>query len=57
MNRTVNEEGLKLNKQTELPLLFAMSSKEQIPDQLFSELLVSQCQVPNWAGRHAPYPR
>jgi aspartyl aminopeptidase len=46
MNRTVNEEGLKLNKQTELPLLFAMSSKEQIPDQLFSELLVSQCQVP-----------
>ncbi len=46
MNRTVNEDGLKLNKQTELPLLFAMSSKEQIPDQLFSDLLVSQCQVP-----------
>ncbi|MBT3812427.1 MAG: M18 family aminopeptidase [Gammaproteobacteria bacterium] len=45
MNRMVNEEGLKLNKQTELPLLFAMSSKEQMPDQLFSELLVSQCQL------------
>ncbi|GFO72660.1 aspartyl aminopeptidase [Bathymodiolus japonicus methanotrophic gill symbiont] len=46
MNRTVNEDGLKLNKQTELPLLFAMSSKQQIPDQLFTELLVKQAQIP-----------
>lgn len=46
MNRTVNEDGLKLNKQTELPLLFAMSSKQQIPDQLFTELLVTQAQIP-----------
>ena len=28
MNREVNEQGLKLNKQTELPLLFAMAEKE-----------------------------
>ena len=46
MNRTVNEDGLKLKKQTELPLLFAMSSKQQIPDQLFTELLVTQAQIP-----------
>ena len=46
MNRTVNEDGLKLNKQTELPLIFAMSSKEQIPDQVFTELLVAQSQIP-----------
>lgn len=46
MNRKVNEEGLKLNKQTELPLIFSMSSKEQLPDQVFSELLLSQCQIP-----------
>ena len=46
MNRTVNEEGLKLNKQTELPLLFAMSSKEQIPDQVFNDLLVDHCKIP-----------
>jgi len=45
MNRTVNEDGLKLNKQTELPLIFSMSSKEQIPDQVFTELLVAQCQI------------
>ena len=46
MNRKVNEDGLKLNKQTELPLIFAMSSKEQVPDQAFTDLLVTQCQVP-----------
>jgi len=45
MNRMVNEEGLKLNKQTELPLLFAMSSKEQLPDTLFSELVAKQCNL------------
>ncbi|OQK15847.1 aminopeptidase [Methyloprofundus sedimenti] len=46
MNRTVNEEGLKLHKQTELPLLFAMSTKEQIPDQVFNDLLVDHCNIP-----------
>ncbi|MDT8424419.1 MAG: M18 family aminopeptidase [Methyloprofundus sp.] len=45
MNRAVNEDGLKLNKQTELPLLFAMSSKEQLPDALFSELVAKQCHL------------
>lgn len=46
MNRTVNEDGLKLNKQAELLLLFAMSSKQQIPDQLFTELLAIEAQIP-----------
>jgi len=45
MNRMVNEEGLKLNKQTELPLLFAMSSKEQLPDKVFTELVAEQGQL------------
>jgi len=45
MNRAVNEDGLKLNKQTELPLLFAMSSREQLPDTLFSELVAKQCSL------------
>lgn len=43
MNRTVNEEGLKLHKQNELPLLFAMSSKEQLADEVFTDLLTAQC--------------
>ena len=46
MNRKVNEDGLKLNKQTELPLIFAMSSKEKLPDQVFTGLLVNKCQIP-----------
>lgn len=45
MNRTVNESGLKLNKQTELPLLFALSSKEQLPDNVFTDLLTTQCEL------------
>ena len=43
MNRMVNEEGLKLDKQTELPLLFAQSCKEQLADKVFSDLLTAQC--------------
>ncbi len=39
MNRTVNEDGLKLNKQTELPLLFSTQSKEQLPADIFTDLL------------------
>ncbi|WP_428356064.1 M18 family aminopeptidase [Methyloprofundus sp.] len=45
MNRGVNEDGLKLNKQSELPLIYSMSSKEQFPDQVFTELLVTQCHI------------
>ena len=45
MNRTVNEEGLKLDKQNELPLLFALSSKEQLPDKVFTDLLTAQCEL------------
>lgn len=45
MNRKVNEEGLKLDKQNELPLLFALSSKEQLADKVFTELLTSQCEL------------
>ena len=39
MNRTVNEEGLKLNKQTELPLLFSQISQEQLNPRQFLALL------------------
>ncbi len=42
MNRTVNEDGLKLDKQNELPLLFSLSSKKQLPDAVFTELLTSE---------------
>ena len=45
MNRTVNEEGLKLDKQNELPLLFSLSSKEQLPDKVFTDLLTAQCDL------------
>ncbi len=45
MNRMVNEDGLKLHKQNELPLLFSMSSKQQVPDKVFTELLLSQCDL------------
>ena len=39
MNRTVNEDGLKLNKQTELPLLLASASEQQLPADRFTALL------------------
>ncbi len=42
MNRAVNEDGLKLDKQTELPLLYALSCKEQLADQVFTDLLTAQ---------------
>ena len=38
MNRAVNEDGLKLNKQNEIPLLFAGAS-EQLPADRFTSLL------------------
>jgi len=39
MNRSVNEEGLKFNKQTELPLIFWNASDEQLGTDQFSKLL------------------
>ncbi|TAN70179.1 MAG: M18 family aminopeptidase [Methylobacter sp.] len=42
MNRTVNEEGLKLQKQSELPLILAALTEEQLPTTFFSTLLQQQ---------------
>lgn len=39
MNRAVNEEGLKLQKQTELPLILSTLTEEQLPQAYFSALL------------------
>ena len=39
MNRTVNEDGLKLNKQTELATIISMSAEQQLPADYFSGLL------------------
>ncbi len=39
MNRAVNEEGLKLNKQTELPLLFSTATEQQLANDEFQTLL------------------
>jgi aspartyl aminopeptidase len=42
MNRAVNEEGLKLQKQTELPLILSVLAEEQLPQAYFSALLQQQ---------------
>ncbi len=42
MNRTVNEEGLKLHKQNELPLILSVLAEECIPQAFFSALLQQQ---------------
>lgn len=39
MNRKVNEDGLKLNKQTELALLLSVAVEEQMPKEHFNKLL------------------
>ena len=39
MNRSVNEDGLKLHKQKELPLLFAQLTSDQLPKPYFLQLL------------------
>jgi aspartyl aminopeptidase len=41
MNRAVNEEGLKLNKQTELALLFATATDQQLPSGQFTSFLAA----------------
>jgi aspartyl aminopeptidase len=42
MNRSVNEEGLKLNKQNELPLLLSGLCDAQSPEQKFLRLVADQ---------------
>jgi aspartyl aminopeptidase len=42
MNRTVNEDGLKLHKQDELPLLLSALSGQQLPADYFLSLLQQQ---------------
>lgn len=54
MNRGVNEDGLKLHKQNELPLLFAQLTSDQLPQPYFMTLLaqatggISASQVLTW---------
>ncbi len=45
MNRNVNEQGLKLDKQNELPLIFATSIEEQLAGDYFKALLAKQMKV------------
>ncbi len=42
MNRSVNDEGLKLHKQNELPLLLSSISEQQLPQAYFMDLLHDQ---------------
>ncbi|MEQ1544953.1 M18 family aminopeptidase [Methyloglobulus sp.] len=42
MNRTVNEDGLKLHKHTELPLILSELSEQQLPSDYFLSLLEKQ---------------
>ena len=42
MNRTVNEEGLKLHKHNELPLILSALSDQQLPPDYFLSLLQQQ---------------
>ena len=42
MNRNVNEQGLKLDKQNELPLIIASAVEEQLSTNYFSSLLAKQ---------------
>lgn len=45
MNRDVNENGLKLHKQNELPLLFAMTEQHIDSDTKFRSVLADQLEV------------
>ncbi len=42
MNRTVNEDGLKLHKQQELPLILTRLTEQQLPTEYFSTWLQQQ---------------
>lgn len=46
MNRGVNEDGLKLHKQNELPLLFAQLTDDQLPQPYFLALLEQKAGIP-----------
>ncbi len=53
MNRSVNEDGLKLHKQNGLPLLFAQLTDEQLPQPYFLALLeeaagIGAAQILSW---------
>lgn len=45
MNRKVNEEGLKFDSQTELPLLFCAALSEQLPETDFLQFLQHQTAI------------
>lgn len=45
MNRNVNEEGLKLHKQNELPLILSALSEQQLPPDYFLSLLQQQSAI------------
>jgi aspartyl aminopeptidase len=45
MNRTVNDDGLKLNKQLELPLIFSLVKDQITPQQQFLTTLADQAKV------------
>ncbi|MEQ1528837.1 MAG: M18 family aminopeptidase [Methylococcales bacterium] len=45
MNRTVNDDGLKLQKQNELPLILSTISAEQLPQPYFINLLQQQAEL------------
>ena len=45
MNREVNEQGLRLNRQTELPVILAASLEEQVPLARWRQLLAERAQV------------
>lgn len=45
MNRKVNEEGLKLDKQNELPLIISAAVEEQISNKFLYELLGNACGI------------
>lgn len=42
MNRAVNEEGLKLHKQNELPLILSVLAEECLPQAYFAQLIQQQ---------------
>lgn len=46
MNRAVNEEGLKLNKQTELAAILSASVEQQLPATYFQALLARASGIP-----------
>src|SRR5690606_16814903 len=45
MNREVNDQGLKLHKQNELPLVFSFSKDNETAVQDFKQLLASRLSV------------